>query len=141
MGDVRVEDENGAFLGFADETTARELIAAGLVSFEGGAQRCVRRKVPGRGDLGSDPMRGGFPSPFERIVAQERRRLVAEWCERLTGRQRYLIRLRYHHDLTFYQIGMAMRISDEAAMKMHRRALDELEAQARAAGIHGLKDV
>jgi DNA-directed RNA polymerase specialized sigma24 family protein len=73
--------------------------------------------------------RSHWPSPFA-AIALEQRLTILEDCQKAIGRSNSrVLMLRYVEELTFVQIGRAMRMSEESAASMHRTALEKMRAE------------
>lgn len=67
--------------------------------------------------------RWSMSSACDRLISQEEHTAVNRCIELLPEVYRQVLRLRYHDDLTFRQIGATLGVSPEAARKLRDRAL------------------
>ena len=74
-------------------------------------------------------------APDERAVRLEQVRLLARAIAALSEQQRRVLVLLYVHDMSFSEVGSALRVSKVAAWKAHQRALDILAAELAAMGM------
>ena len=66
------------------------------------------------------------PDPLESAILREQLRAVVDAARQLTPRQRVVIRMRYVDERTWAQIGIALSVSEPAAIGIHARALGAL---------------
>jgi DNA-directed RNA polymerase specialized sigma24 family protein len=74
-------------------------------------------------------------SPFVQARIAERKRILNQCEEGLTGRQMFLLLLRYDAGLTWLEISVEMGVSENAVWKMHVRILHILRKQLEALNI------
>lgn len=134
-------DENGNFLFWADEHTARRLLsrrAAALVRDSEGPKLLARRREIYEGpDNGLGWLRAArhWPDAFDAIAARERKAILKLCLEGLTRPQRTVIYLRYRQELRFKQIAAVLEVTEEAIGQMHGRALLSLREALERLGI------
>jgi RNA polymerase sigma-70 factor (ECF subfamily) len=97
--------------------------------YHGTDKRALEREVQfgdGRGAAGGGEA-ADTPSPSARAAAAEEVAALEAALARLPERYQQVIRLRYHEQMTFQQIGDATGCSAEAARKLWARAVDRLQ--------------
>ncbi len=98
--------------------------------YRGTDKRALEREVPLGGDGAGGAGAGqavDTPSPSARAAAAEEVAALEAALARLPERYQRVIRLRYHEQMTFQQIGDATGCSAEAARKLWARAVDRLQ--------------
>jgi RNA polymerase sigma factor (sigma-70 family) len=75
------------------------------------------------------------------IARRELRDKLGTCSAGLSPRRRRLLRLRYQNDLTFTQIALAMKVTEDAVIKMHKRTLDDLRDGLAKMRIRKLHDI
>jgi DNA-directed RNA polymerase specialized sigma subunit len=66
---------------------------------------------------------GAPPDPLECLISGERTSHLVIAARALTARQRVVIRMRYVDERTWSQIGIALHVSEPAAIGIHTRAI------------------
>ena len=66
------------------------------------------------------------PSPQETIEKQERREMLAKAIERLPERERQVVSLYYHEELTMKEISLVLSISEARVCQLHTKAIFRL---------------
>jgi len=78
-------------------------------------------------DLGGESLPAdGRNNQFDRCYCREQRDLLDRALRRLPGRDREIVELYYHHDLTMRQIGSRLRIDESRVSQLHSAALARL---------------
>jgi RNA polymerase sigma factor (sigma-70 family) len=145
--DVQVCDEQGNFLFWADEYTARSILsrhAATLIREASGPRLLARRRTLYEGeDSGLGWLRGTrhWPSGFDVIAARQRRAELRKCLGTLPRTQRAVIAMRYERGLKFRQIALALEVNEDAVSQMHHRTLEALREALEAAGIRKLRHI
>jgi DNA-directed RNA polymerase specialized sigma24 family protein len=75
------------------------------------------------------------------VLLQDAARLIADLMPLLSLSQQEVIELRYHHDMTFEDIGPEMSITPQAARQLHGRALKALGFALLSRSIKSTSDV
>jgi RNA polymerase sigma factor (sigma-70 family) len=142
---IAVLDASDNILAWVDEFSARRFIARGLASLERVTNQRTLRAITDSLDrcskCGALWKQRHDPSPFDRVAAIERRDLLKKCRASLEPKQRVLLRMRYDGDLTFRQIALALDVSEEAAIQMHRRMIARLQRLLSAMKIRQLREI
>jgi RNA polymerase sigma factor FliA len=80
------------------------------------------------------------PDPFATLEAKERQAVVARFVERLPERERQVLALYYHEELTMQEVGSVLGITESRVSQIHSSAILRLQAAVRrdaAAGTLG----
>jgi RNA polymerase sigma-70 factor (ECF subfamily) len=115
----------------------RRLLLNNLVSFarryrDAGKRQVIREVALEAGNSSSE--RGGgptadTPSPSGQAMAHEQAEALQQALERLPEDYRRVLRLRYHEELSFEDIGRRMDLTPNAARKLWLRAIKRLQQE------------
>lgn len=109
----------------------RDWLARGRAVKRGGGRAPVSLDVPDpETGLAMDPP-SGAPGPADVLIATERRRLLRQALDRLGDPCREIIELRYFGDLSYEEIGVAVRLRLKTVSSRLSKCLDRLETVAR----------
>jgi RNA polymerase sigma-70 factor (ECF subfamily) len=78
-----------------------------------------------------DGLHAALPSPSAHLLARERQEVLLQALDRLPDDYRKVMLLRYHHEMTFEEIGRDMRRSGDAVRMLWARALERLKHELR----------
>ena len=67
-----------------------------------------------------------IPSPQETVEKRERQQMLAKAIERLPERERQVVALYYHEELTMKEISMVLSISEARVCQLHTKAIFRL---------------
>jgi RNA polymerase sigma factor for flagellar operon FliA len=71
------------------------------------------------------------PDPFATLEARERQALVARFIEKLPERERQVLALYYHEELTMHEVGTILGITESRVSQIHSSAILRLQAAVR----------
>jgi len=71
------------------------------------------------------------PDPFATLEGKEQRALVARFIERLPERERQVLALYYHEELTMHEVGAILGITESRVSQIHSSAILRLQAAVR----------
>ena len=77
-------------------------------------------------DLRAETAINAAPSPQETIEKQERQELLAKAIDRLPERERQVVSLYYHEELTMKEISLVLSISEARVCQLHTKAIFRL---------------
>lgn len=73
----------------------------------------------------------GAPDPFATLEAKEQRAMVARFIDRLAERERQVLALYYHEELTMHEVGAVLGITESRVSQIHSSAILRLQAAIR----------
>jgi len=79
--------------------------------------------------------------PFDRIARFQRWAMVAHLLGRLPRRTKQLLDLRYRRGLSHREIGLALRLHEDAALRMHDEAMLILRGELARFGIASMREI
>jgi RNA polymerase sigma factor for flagellar operon FliA len=71
------------------------------------------------------------PDPFVMLEAGERRALLGRFVDRLPERERQVLALYYHEELTMNEIGSVLGVTESRVSQIHSSAILRLQAALR----------
>lgn len=71
------------------------------------------------------------PDPFAALEAKERQELVGRFIEKLPERERQVLALYYHEELTMHEVGTVLGITESRVSQIHSSAILRLQAAVR----------
>ena len=74
----------------------------------------------------AETMVNAVPSPQETIEKQERQDMLAKAIDRLPERERQVVALYYHEELTMKEISLVLNISEARVCQLHTKAIFRL---------------
>lgn len=90
------------------------------------SQLNVSTVIPLDDYMRAETMVNSVPSPQESIEKQERQELLAKAIDRLPERERQVVALYYHEELTMKEISLVMSISEARVCQLHTKAIFRL---------------
>ena len=123
LGRPPLDDEIAAEMGL-EPAVYQRLLTEGvtLLSLDAGAA----------GEQGGAPIDSiedqAVPDPFATLEAKERRALIGKFIDRLPERERQVLALYYHEELTMHEIGTVLGITESRVSQIHSSAILRLQA-------------
>jgi len=71
------------------------------------------------------------PDPVAMLEAGERRALLARFVDKLPDRERQVLALYYHEELTMHEIGTVLGVTESRVSQIHSSAILRLQAALR----------
>lgn len=90
------------------------------------AQLNVATVIPLEDYMRAESAANAAPSPLDEIEKQERQELLAAAIERLPDRERQVVSLYYHEEMTMKEISLVMHISEARVCQLHTKAIFRL---------------
>lgn len=90
------------------------------------AEISVATVIPLDDYMRAETATNAVPSPQEMIERQERQETLAKAIERLPDRERQVVALYYHEEMTMKEIGLILGVSEARVCQLHTKAIFRL---------------
>ena len=73
----------------------------------------------------------GTPDPFSTLAEEERRAILGRLIDRLPERERHVLALYYHEELTMREVGAVLGVTESRVSQLHSSAVQRLSVMLR----------